>query len=456
MREFLVSAVAFIVLISVMVVVHEFGHFVVAKLFKVRVEAFSLGFGPRLFGYKYGDTDYKVCPLLVGGYVKMSGENFGELSDAASGTATVAPVSDPGALTSHPRWQQMLIGVAGPSANFVLAFVLMFIYFGWINEVPAVEVKSTTVEWVVPGSPAEQAGIESGDIIRHFADADNPDWDMVLARFALNPNQTVPVTVERAGKQLQFPLRLPEEVKGEDLAGMSPQFVSGPIIVQEVVPGNPADKAGLRAGDGILSVDGHPFHSVFSLLPYMQAGQGKPLSLIVLRNGAQLPMVAYPAKLDSSWKLGFVAMAPPFHNNPLSLKAALNKSAVFCKDNSTLLLQVLQRIATHKLSARNTLSGPVGIARVAGEAAESRGWNNKFNLAAQISISLGIINLMPFPILDGGMILFLLIESTIRREININVKERIYQAAFVALMMLMAFLTFNDVAKMSIFTHLKP
>src|ERR1035441_1897326 len=133
MHEFLVSALAFIVLIAVMVVVHEFVYFTVAKLCKVRVEAFSFGFGPRLFGFKYGDTDYKVCALPLGGFVKMSGENFAELSDAAAGTATVTPISDPGALTSHPRWQQMLIGVAGPVANFILAFVLMLFYYGWIN-----------------------------------------------------------------------------------------------------------------------------------------------------------------------------------------------------------------------------------------------------------------------------------------------------------------------------------
>jgi len=456
MHDFLISVAAFIVLIAVMVVVHEFGHFAVAKFFKVRVEAFSLGFGPRLFGYVYGETDYKVCLLPFGGYVKMSGENFSELSDAATGTATQAPIDDPGALTAHPRWQQMLIGVAGPVANFILAFALMAFYFGFINEVPAVEIKTTTIEWVIPGSAAAQAGIQPGDVIRHFADLDNPDWDKVVSRFALNPNQTVPLTVDRAGQQLQLFLRLPEEIQSEDLAGMLPQFTSGPIAVQEVVPGNPADKAGLRAGDGILSVDGHPFHSVISLLPYMQAGQGKPLSLIVSRNGAQLPMVAYPAKLDTGWKLGFVVPPPPYHNNPLPLKTALSKSAVFCKENSTLLLQMLERMATHQVSVRNNLSGPVGIARAAGDAAQSKGWAYTFNLAAQISISLGVLNLMPFPILDGGMVLFLLIESIIRREINIAIKERIYQAAFVVLVAFFAFIIFNDVSKLPYFTHLKP
>jgi regulator of sigma E protease len=457
MHEFLVSAVAFVVLLGFMVVVHEFGHFAVAKLCKVRVEAFSIGFGPRLFGFKYGDTDYKVCPLLFGGYVKMAGENISELSDAAAGTATVAPVSDPGALTSHPRWQQMLIGAAGPVANFILAFVLMVFYYGWINEVPAVEIKQSAIEWVIPGSAAAQAGIEPGDVLLRFANADHPDWDKVYQQLNLDPNQTVPVTVERGGSVLQLALHVPAKLKDEDLAGILPQTTTGPIGVHQVQPGTPAEEAGLRAGDGIQSVDGHPFHTVTSLLAYMQDGQGKPISLVVVRNGAAMPpVVAHPAKLDTGWKLGFLTVPAPYRNDPLPLNKAVSKSAIFCKDNSTLLLQMLQRIAVHKVSAGNALAGPVGIARAAGDAAESKGWFYKFNLAGEISISLGIVNLMPFPILDGGMILFLLIESAIRHEISINVKERIYQVAFILLVALFAYLIVNDLTKLPIFVHLKP
>lgn len=446
MHEFLVATVAFIVLVGIMVVVHEFGHFAVAKFFRVRVEAFSVGFGPRLFGIKHGETDYKVCLLPLGGYVKMTGENPGEEQR----------VDDPGAFTSHPRWQRMIIGLAGPVANFILAFVLMAFYFGWINEMPALEVKTTTVEWVVPGSAAAEAGITTGDVIRGFAGVKDPSWDDIVAQMSLDPNQTVPVTVERDGTRVQLSMRVPATLGDNDIAGILPQYMLSPIGVQRVMPDTPAARAGLRAGDKIESVDGLRFHTVSSLLAYMQSGKGKSMSLEVLRNGADLPPVKVtPAKLDTGWKMGFASTPIPIRNAPMSLGSALAKSGQFCVDGSTLIVKMLQRIATHQVSARQ-LSGPVGIAQMAGEAAEMKGWYSKFYLAGEISLNLGILNLLPFPILDGGLILLLLIESGLRHDISINVKERIYQAAFVVLMMFFAFVIFNDVTKLPIFTHVKP
>ncbi len=199
MHEFLVSTVAFVVLVGVMVIVHEFGHFAVAKLCGVRVEAFSFGFGPRLFGFKYGETDYKVCLLPLGGYVKMTGETPDQISGEADPAKKELAV-DPGSFTTHPRWQRILIGLAGPTANFILAFVLMVFYYGCINEVPSVQVKTTTVEWVTPGSAAAQAGFQSGDVITRFESADNPDWEKIYERTKLNANQPVPVT-RRARRQ---------------------------------------------------------------------------------------------------------------------------------------------------------------------------------------------------------------------------------------------------------------
>ncbi|MGA2207240.1 MAG: RIP metalloprotease RseP [Terracidiphilus sp.] len=458
MHEFLVSAAAFIVLVGVMVIVHELGHFTVAKLCGVRVEAFSFGFGPRLFGFKYGETDYKVCLLPLGGFVKMTGESP-EQNLEAPGTQVENPADDPGAFTSHPRWQRMLIGLAGPGFNFLLALALMLFYYGFINEVPSATVKTTTVEWITPGSTAAAAGLETGDVILSFDKVKNPDWEAVYEHARLNANQMVPVTVERGGKTLQMSLRVPASAKNDSFdlsdAGILPQYLPGPVAVAQVQPGYPAEQAGLLAGDAIEAVDGHAFHSVSTLLAYMQWEKGKPLTLDVLRNSATLQIVATPAKIDTQWKLGFATKPTPIRDEPLSLLSAWNKSLGFFKANSLVVVEVLDRLFTHRISVTQ-LMGPVGIAQAAGEAAETNGWYPKFGLAGMISLQLGMLNLLPFPILDGGMILLLLIESALRHDISLAIKERIYQAAFVVLMAFMAFTIFNDVSKLPLFMHIKP
>jgi len=459
MHDFLVSAAAFIVLVGAIIVVHEGGHFIVAKLCRVRVEAFSIGFGPRLFGFTIGETEYKVCLLPLGGFVKMTGETESGLTGSPSDQASQGAVDDPGAFTAHPRWQRMLIGLAGPTFNILLTLLLMWFYFAFINEVPAATVKTTSVEWVTPDSAAATAGLETGDVIVGFDNIKNPGWENVYDRFRLNANQTVPMAVERGGKTLQLSLRVPASAKSDDFdlsdAGISPQYLPGPIPVAEVQPGMPAEEAGLRGGDAIEAVDGQAFHSVNTLLAYMQAGKGKTLTLTVLRNGATLQIVATPTKLDTRWMLGFSTTPIPIRNEPLSLVSAAGKSLGFFKNNSLLVGEVLNRLFTHRLSVTQMM-GPVGIAKAAGEAAEMDGWYPKFGLASEISLQLGILNLLPFPILDGGMILLLLIESALRQDISLVIKERIYQAAFVVLMAFIAFTIFNDVSKLQLFTHVKP
>jgi regulator of sigma E protease len=459
MHATLVAIVAFIVLVGVMVIVHEFGHFAVAKLCGVRVEAFSIGFGPRLFGIQYGDTDYKVCLLPLGGYVKMTGET----PDHISGPTSEGLADDPGAFTAHPRWQRMLIGVAGPVANFALAFVVMLFYFGWINEVPYV--KPTTVEWVTPGSPAAQAGIKPGDVIRKFGSVSNPDLETVLDAADKDAGQSIPVTVERNGAMATANLTLSNEKSDTGLelpnTGIYFHFIDTPIQVDHTMSGSPAAQAGLESGDAILAIDGHPFHTLDPLLEYLKEGQGKAVALTVQRDNQTLPapLIVHPEKQDTGWILGFYWVPPDdssIHTvlRPMNMGDALAASRDYCLQSSTMIVQVLRKLITRKASVKE-LSGPVGIARVAGQAAETHDWSPKFSLAAGISLNLGILNLLPFPILDGGLILLLLIESVLRHDISIVVKERIYQAAFVVLVMFFVYVSFNDVSKLPIFTHMQ-
>ena len=479
MHDFFISAVAFIVLVGVMVVVHEFGHFLVAKLCGVRVEAFSVGFGPRLFGIKYGDTDYKVCLLPLGGFVKMTGESYGDGSptpgtpvayqaaekvldrESSEANAEQYLADDPGSFINHPRWQRMLIGVAGPAFNFLLAFVLMLVYFNFINEVP--DIRTTKVEWVTPGSAADQAGLRPGDIITQFANTTHPDYQKFYDLVDEDANKTVPVIVDRNGSTVQTSIHLPGSVDAlhYDLsnAGIFVQYTQKPIVIDQVSPDSPAQRAGLQSGDKILAVDGHAFHTVLPLVDYMQTGKGKAMTLSIERNGAVLPPITvHPYVQDSGWRLGFLPAIPEdvaMRAQPMKFSSAFAESRDFCAQSSLLIVNVLKKVLTHKVSVKQ-LSGPVGIAVAAGQAVKEPYWSAKFGLAAGISLNLGILNLLPFPILDGGLILLLLIESIMRRDISINVKERIYQAAFVVLVAFFAFIMFNDFSKLQMFSHLKP
>ena len=479
MHDFLVSAVAFIVLVGVMVVVHEFGHFLFAKLCGVRVEAFSVGFGPRLFGIKYGETDYKVCLLPLGGFVKMTGENPGEVAmtpgtsvayqaaervlgeDERAYDGAMAFGDDPGSFMNHPRWQRMLIGVAGPAFNFLLAFVLMVIYFNFINEVP--KIPTTKIEWVTPDSAAAQAGIKPGDIVSKFGNTQDPDYQKFHDLAGDDKNQTVPITLDRDGATVQTAIHLPGTVDTDhyDLskAGIFVQYTTKPIGIDQISPDSPAEHAGLQSGDKIVSVDGHAFHTVLPLVDYMQTQKGKPMTLVIERKGATLPPITVkPYQQDGGWRMGFLPAVPEdvaMRTEPMSFSKAVSESSAFCADSSLLIVNVLEKVLTHKVSVKQ-LSGPVGIAVAAGQAAQDKYWSAKFGLAAGISLNLGILNLLPFPILDGGLILLLLIESIMRRDISLIVKERIYQAAFVVLVAFFAFIMFNDFSKLQMFSHLKP
>ncbi len=459
------ATLATLVVLGIMVLVHEFGHFVTAKFFGVRVEVFSIGFGKRLFGFKRGDTDYRISLLPLGGYVKMAGEQAGDgVPTGGTADSTTGAAQDPGDFTAHPRWQRILIGLSGPFANFVLAFALMTGLYMMHNEVPLFYSQPAVVDFVVADSPASKAGIQPGDKIIRFDSDHNPTWEQVGNRAALDVNSSVPVAVERNGQVVETTLTIQNPGKDDELEskglGLLPRVQGAPLSVNSVEPSMPAAKAGLKAGDVIASVDGHRFTYVGSMLAYLQQTAGKPVDLTIQRGTETLHMTVQPAMADdgtghSAYRLGFIPHPLPYSVEQLSLPEAARRSGITNLQYSGYIVEVLHKLFTRKAAVQN-LSGPIGIARQTGEAISMPGWQPIIGLMAMISLNLGIFNLLPVPILDGGMIVLLIIEGILRRDLNQEFKERIYQVAFVVLILFAAFVMFNDVTKLPIFSKLKP
>lgn len=461
-----ISILSTLVVLGIMVLVHEFGHFAVAKLFRVKVEVFSIGFGKRLFGFRRGDTDYRLSLLPLGGYVKMQGELGGDGTVPITGDTAEQPAfqRDPGDLNAKPRWQRVMIAVAGPVANFVLALVLMTGLYMMHNEVEVYRSQPATVDFVAPDSPASRAGIQPGDRIARFEQVQNPTWEQVSLRSALNMGQTVPVTVVRAGQTIETSLHVVAPRNADDFTlgnvGLIPLTQTAPLVVHSVEPNMPAGRAGVRAGDRILAVDGKTLHSAPAILAYLQLVQGAPVRL-TLQSGTQVrdltlrPEMADMGEGPKAFRIGFSPEPPPFKVEALPLPAALAQSVRFNLKNSGLILEVLHRMVTRRMAANN-LTGPIGIARETGLAATQPGWQPIIGLMTIISLNLGIFNLLPIPILDGGVILLLLIESLLRRDLNQRFKERIYQAAFVLLLLFAAFVMINDITKLSLLSKVKP
>jgi regulator of sigma E protease len=447
------AIVELLLVLGLMVLVHEFGHFIVAKWCGVRVETFAIGFGKKVVGIQRGETSYQINALPLGGYVKMAGEIPGEEVS-----------NDPGELNNHPRWQRMLIALAGPFANFILAFVLMAGVYMVHNEVDEYTSGPAVTDYISPDSPVAKTGIHSGDTIVHFADIENPTWDDVINHCALNLNQTLPFSYTHNGQRVDTTFFVASKASTPDnftadTLGFIPRMQSTPIKVAETVSGTPAARAGLQSGDEIVSIDALTLHSVPALLAYMQAQKGKPAVLVVLRKSQPMFMNVTPEISDAdgtkAYRLGFQPVPPPVKVEKISTGKALAKSWQFTVKNSLLIRDVLVGMFQHRVPVKS-LSGPIGIGQVVHDAANAPGWTPLVGTVSMISINLGMFNLLPFPILDGGMIFLLFFESIFQRDLPMQIKERIFQVAFVCILLFAAMVIFNDLSKLSFFAHIKP
>ncbi len=425
------------IVLGVMILIHEWGHYAAAKFFKVRVEVFSIGFGKRLLGFRKGETDYRISAIPLGGYVKMSGENP---MDERTG--------DPGEFMSHPRWQRFVIAIAGPFMNVVLAVGLLTVVYMVHYEYPAFVDQPGVIAYVKPNSAAAQIGVQPGDRIVRIAGVDNPTWEQIQLKVMLSPNEALPVTINRSGQTLEQTIT-PKPITSSEVgsAGWSPEQS---IVVADVDPGMPAAKAGLKEGDEIVSVDGKPVRVIDALIDNLQETKDRVVDVEVLRGDKHLtfklqPILAETEDKQKRYRVGFESTAK-MKVGKLPVIAAFQRSVEDNKRYSLVLLELIQKMVQHKVSMKQ-VEGPIGIGSAIGHAVTEKGWTPLLGLTAGISLNLGIFNLLPIPILDGGVILLLLIEGLMRRDISLHIKERIYQAAFVFLVLFAVTVIYNDIVK---------
>jgi len=442
--SYLIYPAAFIFILGSAVVLHEFGHFIVAKLFKIRVETFSVGFGPRIFGFKWGHTDYRFSAIPLGGYVKLGGDESNAPLEGAS-SQNIPPEE---MFNLRPRWQRILVALAGPIMNILTALAIPFAG-AMMYGVPATP--SPVVYYIQPGGAAAKAGLQQGDRIVSFNGYENPSWDRINGDALLSPGQPLPMLINRNGEQLPVTITPTARSENGETAGFLdflPDYGGLPVVVGEVAPGSPAADAGLKDGDRFISIGGESVKSSAQVTEYIRSRDAQPISMVINRGGTETQITTDSRRING--RLGFsVIELFPLHS------ASIGSAAKYAYDTNVQILRLtgkaLGQVFTGQRSVRNTLSGPIGIYQAAQKSVERLGWDGVFGMLGFLSLNLGIFNLLPIPVLDGGAIFLLLLEgllALVGLSISAAVRDRIQQVGFVMVLLLMVFVISNDVIKM--------
>ena len=434
------TLLSFLFVLGVLVFVHELGHFLAARRLGVRVLTFSLGFGPKILKFQRGDTEYCVSAIPLGGYVKMAGETP---DDSRTGS--------PDEFMSKTKWERFQVLIMGPLMNIVLAVVVMAVVLAQGAEVPVYQDQPPVVGAVESGSPAEQVGIQRGDLIVDVAGRPVDTWEDLFIAVGTRPDRDVAVTLRRSGQTRSVTVRPVPETRYEiGTIGVMPDI--NPIVAS-VIAGEPAERAGLMADDVVLAVDGERMVTRTQLVETISRNGDQEIELTIQREGREQIVRATPEQRGDRGMLGIYVTEPTRSFTPGPFEA-LTLSVERNIEFSGLIFQTLGGLFVGEVSPRQ-LMGPVAIAQLSGESAEA-GWIALFSLMAAISLNLGLLNLLPIPVLDGGHILIIALEGVARRDFSIAVKEKMLLAGFVLLMTLMVTVIYNDLTRISWIENLMP
>ncbi len=422
---------AFLIVLGVIVLVHEFGHFLAARLTRTRVEVFSFGFGKRLFGRKFGDTDFRVSLIPLVGYVRLAGEEDQEPGQARADE-----------FLSKNRGQRFLIMVMGAVMNMVLAVILITItHLGGI-ETDAYKLEPPVIGWVEPGSPAEKAGIRPGDRIERVGAHETNTWKELELAIGTNPKETLEVKYRRDGQPATTRLAITSTSELE--LGYAGLYWNLPVKIQTLAAQYPAKQAGLQEGDRIVAVNGEPVPNYFAFRALLRQSAGRPLPMRIVRGSQELDKTVVPVDEDGVGVIGFT-VAIDSRRVRYGLWGAFTGSLRESRRLMFLTVTSLQKMVRGKISAKQ-LSGPIEIAKYSQVALQS-GASSFLMLLAFISLQLGFINLLPVPGLDGGHLLILGVETVFRRDLPARLKNALVYAGLSLLILLMVFVVGNDIAK---------
>jgi regulator of sigma E protease len=439
-----VAYLSFAIILCAMVVIHEFGHFIVAKMLGIAVETFSVGFGPRLFGFRIGATDYRFSAIPLGGYVKFRGENLELLQGKSEGSVDE--------FLSQPKWKRFLVAIAGPVFNLATALLIptAAIMIGFQADI--YESQQVVIGGVTPGSTAEQAGLQQGDRIIAFGNQKNPTWAHWRDRVFTNLGEEIPLTVDRSGQIINLKLRPRVETRGKEQVGvvdLEPHLSY--IGVANVEKNTPADLAGLKVGDKITAIDRAPVTGWHQFRRTIQEAREREVTLTVQRGQETLTIKSTPRKDGDEYRLGFARVFETKLMKTDSLATALR----YGWDSNIRIIrltgQLFQQIFSGQRSARDNLAGPIGIAQITVSTYDQAGWAGVIELMGLLSLNLGILNLLPIPVFDGGMILLIFIEwilGLVGLTLTMNFRERFQQVGFVLVLLLMGFVIVNDSARL--------